>query len=361
MGGNVLSELYVDVVQRGLQETINNLRLLQRETAKTAAAMQAMKGAMSAGSAANTGGAGGGVMSAAGMGGLAAAAGPLAVAAAAIASAISVITTGLRGTAELEQFGMAILNIAKEIGNVFAPILRLVTSILGQLTAAFRSTGAAGQQLMIFAVLGPVFGTLFEVLSNPTIQGALRNLVTGLAAIVTALQPMFNLLANIANELIEVFVVAPLNDFIKGLTTIALLFAELVKRAVQFAQYVGTLAGFGRLFKTPERQRFEGTLNQTGTEDAAGTFQRIQQAVFKASLSEPQSVEDKQLKELEEIKEKVAIVVTLVDKALAFVGQAINSVPADAGTRIAQGFNGGGLHGAGVEIGGMILDRLMKR
>ena len=55
-------------------------------------------------------------------------------------------------------------------------------------------------------------------------------------------------------------------------------------------------------------------LNQTGTEDASGTFQRIQQAIFKASAgAEGMDVQDKQLEKLSEIATKANQIFTNIE------------------------------------------------
>jgi hypothetical protein len=346
MAGNVLTEQYVDIVTRNLRETMDALRAIQKQADATGDSFKRMKGQSSGGGSGMGGAVSPKAASPGGVGAMiGAAAGPIGIATAAITG---IALKGLQGTAELEQFGMALTNIAREVGNLVAPALRLVTGLLNQLTATFRGTGGAGQQLLM--LMSPI-GVIFEALGKSSVQGAITNLFKSFGQLVTVLQPLLNVLANVNDMLLETFVVAPLVYFTKALTFAVLLMAELAKNALQVVRAVAGFAGLSRLFDAPKRGRFEATLNQTGTEDAAGTFQRIQQAVFKASAgAEGADVQDKQLSELEQIK-------TAVNTALTVYYQIFNTlkVGVDAVTtassqpaQVAQGGIAAGALGANV-------------
>ncbi len=354
MASNVLSEQYVDIVIRGLRETMQQLRDMQRQAGMTGDSMrkslaQSMGGANQlprqanpvnqARPAANVGpnplSTVGGLLPG-GLGAIIGAATPVGAAAAAISASLALINQGLQGTAELEQFGMAFTNIAREVGNVFAPVVRLVTAVLNQLTGTFRGTGAAGQQ---FLMLMTSTGIILEVFSNPAVQSSIKGLMVSFGGLVQALQPLLNLFANIGSALLDTFVVAPLLEFTKALTFIVTLMAEMTKLAMQTAQSFASLFGMSRLFSAPQRGRFESTLNQTGTEDAAGTFQRIQQAVFKASSGEPEGVEDKQLAELQAIKGAALKLIEDVQALTTAVSVGFNTV-AGAATSTVQNAQG---------------------
>ena len=351
MAGSVLTEQYVDIVTRNLRETMDALRAIQKQADATGEALKRMKGQASSGTGAAAsvvspkGAAPGGVGAMIG-----AAAGPIGIATAAVAG---ITLKGLQGTAELEQFGMALTNIAREIGNLVAPALRVVTEMLNRLTQMFRGTGAAGQQLLM--LMSPI-GMIFEVLGKSSVQGAISNLFRAFGTLVTALQPLLNLLANVNDMLIEAFVVGPLLVFVEYLSIAVLVMAELAKNAAKVVQFVAGFAGLGKLFDAPKRARLESTLNQTGTEDASGTFQRIQQAIFKASAgAEGMDVQDKQLVQLEAIANKANLIFTNIELFYKVVEGYIKEIQqgATVPAAIAQGGISAAQMGLGV-LGGAI-------
>jgi len=75
---------------------------------------------------------------------------------------------------------------------------------------------------------------------------------------------------------------------------------------------------------------WEVTLNQTGTEDAQGTFQRIQQAVLQAGVDKEK---DPQLTALESIAGNVDYIYKLIMNYLKMLGFLSNMDP----SRIAEG------------------------
>lgn len=310
MAGSVLTEQYVDIVARNLRETMDALRAIQRQADATGEAFKRMK-------AASGGGGPGG-----GMPGVGAIAGGIGAAVGAVAG---VAAAGLGGTVEMEQMGMALTNVAKEVGNLFAPALRLATDLLNMLTNTFRGTGSAGQFLLV--TMSPL-SAVFEVLANSRVQESLNGLMVSFGRIVTAVQPLINLMANLGASMLDVFVITPLVEFVRVLTIVASLVAEISKRAVAMIQSFGALAGFGNLFKPMDRTRSEARLNQTGTEDADGTFQRIQQAILKASG--PAEVPEQQLDELKEIRKQVDAILNKFDATAGQVQAIVSYIGAIA-------------------------------
>ncbi len=352
MAGSVLTEQYVDIVARNLRETMDALRAIQRQADATGEAFKRMRSQASgpvmpaaqqaaqpvrlpdvagpmrrpAGGAAGLGGevnalrqmqqlAG---MLPGALGAVATAAGPVGIALAAVGAALSVVGAGLalvsqgfQGTAEMDQFGQAVQMIARELAAFFAPAVQLAADLLKQMVGIFQSTGAAGQQLISMLAFGPVF----EVLTNGRVQAAFKGLMAAVGQLVQVMQPLLNLLANIGTKLIEAIVVEPLVLFTKGLTVAVLLMKELAERTFALARAFGLLRN--PLFNAPDQQRRQVTLQQTGTEDATSTFQRIQQAVLRAGG--PKEVPEQQLTELQEIRKQVDTIVAKFDAVVGLV------------------------------------------
>lgn len=316
MAANVLSTQYVDIIQRGLEETLAGLRRLQGQADTSGASVRKLKddirnvGGSQAGS-------GGGIAGALGLGGLGKAAASIAGATAALTPLVALVSQGFGGTTELEQFGRAMTQVAQEAAALFAPALRLGTEVLQGMVSAFRETGVAGQLLL--GRLSPL-GMALEVLANPAVQGAMRMLGSAFGELLKELQPLINLAANVGTELLKAFVVEPLVGFVKTLTFAVLLMKELVRAAAPL------FGGFkGKWFDAPDGNRRQVTLNQTGTEDANGTFQRIQQAVLRASTGD-KTEEEKQTSELTELNNKAKEIANKLDAAIGGISGVISAV-----------------------------------
>jgi hypothetical protein len=378
-----LDELYVDVTARGLAEVLAQLRQLRGELGVSGDAAKRMRDGIAESSAraatamgsansaakqmrdgigqASTSAAAslGAVRQAAGLlpgalGSIVAAAGPVGVAVAAIGAGLALVSQGFQGTAEMDQFGQAITMVAREMAAFFAPAVQLAADLLKQMVGIFQSTGAAGQLLL--GRLSPI-GVLFEVLANAGVQNAFEGLLVSVGQLVQAMQPLLNLFANLGTQIIDVFVVGPIIAFTRALTFVVLLLKEVAERAFAVARAFGLLNS--PLFNQPAQQRRQVTLQQTGTEDANSTFQRIQQAVLRAGG--PATEEEKQTSELEQIKEKVKEIATKFDESIAplrsiasLVGQLVTNPTAAAQGTVAAA-------GTGVGVGLGVLGGLFRR
>jgi hypothetical protein len=195
--------------------------------------------------------------------------------------------------------------ISRELASLFAPALQLAADLMKQLVGTFQATGASGQKLL--GLLSPLI-MIFDVFGDPRIQSALKMFVGAFTELQVALSPIRELMAGLYQQFLDTFVIEPLVMFIKGLTLVVLLVKELSMRMMEIGRTLGVFNAFGKL-PTPERKQV--TLNQTGTEDAQGTFQRIQQAILKSAS--PMSDEAKRTEYLKEINTIVALMKPLIE------------------------------------------------
>ena len=212
----------------------------------------------------------------------------------------------------------------------------------------------AGQFLLV--TLSPIT-TVFEVLGNSSVQTALRSLMTAFTRLGTALQPLLNVMANVGEMLLDAFVVQPLLVFVDVLTTIVTLLTEVVKRGMPFLQMMAGMVGLGKLFQpSASRPRSEVSYAQTGTEDAAGTFQRIQQAILK--VGGPATEDEKQTNHLAEIEKNVKDMIGKFDTAWGVVQGFITTATSAAANPTA--FAQGNTAGAAVSMGVGLLNMFRR-
>lgn len=339
MAGDVLAQLYVDVTQRGVEGVGVQLRGIQRQADDTARAVRRMReeiqnvgqvqarpavlqrggggfgnvemtrpaqaagGVIRGPQAVGSGGAGATADAMKGLlgtvGAVTAAVGGLV---AAFAPFVALMNQGFQGTVEMEQFGMAVMQVARELAGMFAPVLRVATEFLNTFVGQFRDGGTLIQSFALRSM--GAFGLLAEVFTNPQVLSAMRQLLAAFGQLNQALAPIRTILFNISTEFLRLFVIEPLVKFLNGLTLVALMMERVARGAGMVASAVAQAVGAGKLNEAVSGPRREVRLNQTGTEDANGTFQRIQQAVLKAAMPDEESVDPN----LEELKRLTAIV-----------------------------------------------------
>lgn len=348
----VLNELYVDLVTRGLAETTRDLVGVQRqferatesasryrrqieETSRTTISggrLQGggggvtgmrevapnLQGQLTARTANATGGAGAAGMAAQLRGITVAAAGAMA----AVAGLVAVVKQGFAGTTEMDMFAQTMTQISRELAALFAPALQLATTLIRDLLESFRGLGNAGQLLL--GRISPI-GMAMEVLANPAVQSALRQLTGAFGELLTAAQPLLNLLANVGTMFLKAFVIEPLTNFARGLTIVVTVLKEVVSLVAQSVSGFASLFGLQRLLAAPQGNRRTVTLNATGTEDAQGTFQRLQQAVLKAGQP-PEEANDPQLKELQKIRVEISALVKAITLTLQKLGNDVGNM-----------------------------------
>lgn len=239
----------------------------------------------------------------------------------AVGSVVSLVKQGFAGTVEAEVWGRAVQQVAREFANFFAPAVRLASDLLNRLTATFRGTGAAGQQLV--QLLTPL-GWALMAINDPQVGGAMRQLGWAMGEVVRAAQPLLNALANVGSFLLRAFVIDPLVGFVKTLVVAVELIALMVRGLSDVATAAGRLVGMGRVFDAPKQGRQEVTLSQTGTESPDATFQRIQQSVLKMGLEKQ---EDPAVSELKKIREFVKKISDFIDNSDTRIKDIRNSPP----------------------------------
>ena len=195
---------------------------------------------------------------------------------AAAAPFIAMIRQGLQGTVELDRFSQAVSLVSREVATLLGPPLRLAADVIMRAVSVFQQMGPAAQQLLgVFTG----FGLIGQVIDDPALRGAMKELGASFTQLILASKPLVNQLAYFASALIKVGIVTPLVMFAQVLTVAARglkLFVESAERGMR---------RFGLGFTMKDRgKRDELSLNQTGTEDAQGTFARIQEAVLKFGM-----------------------------------------------------------------------------
>ena len=279
------------------------------------------------------GGGGGGVpaiggMSAGAMAGIGAAIAITAVAAhhliGAIGSAkdqiIGLARAGFEGTVEMNRYQFAMQQVGRGVAGAFVPVLNVLTSVLQQVSHALNSMGGTGQKVLAATVVGIVLLTssvtaltiavaALVVIGSPVavvffaIAGAMAavggaiylawthskafrdavlTLKAHLGALLTALEPVGAALLKVGGFLAMAFVIEPLIAFLNALTVIVM----LLEKAVKYSMLLKILPK-----DSLNSPRKDVTLNQTGEESAAGSFQRIQQSILKYET--PEESEDK--------------------------------------------------------------------
>lgn len=342
MAGSVLAELYVDVTARGVEETARRLRSLTQAGQETARQMTAVGragadamnrlGGSTRGAAGEVSKLGGGGSGLSGLASQLGAVSKAALALAPVAAAIGAITSGFQGTSELEVFGQTMMQVAREAASLFAPALRLATDLTQQLLTTFRSTGTAGQ---FFASGLGLLTPALTALSNPAFQAAAMSLVRAFGQMVQAAQPLINLAANLSQAFLNAFVVQPLVTFINLVTVLVEKMQQLAVFASAAAAALLGAVGRGNMLNAPGGgQRRAVTMSATGTEDAQGTFQRLQQAILKSGVKEDKSVPEQQLEQLRLMREKVDGIFNFISE---FVGGAADAATPVAPQNFAEG------------------------
>lgn len=364
MANNVLSQQYVDIVARGLEKTLADLKALQGQADRSGQALRKVGGGGGAG-----GGAGGllGGMGGGAMGALARVAAPAAIGAGAVTAVKAA------DPAVFERLGVIMHDIAGTVGQVlapafdqFVPILRTVGDVIAGVADAFRPiTDTIISTLMpVVSQLAKLFGEQASVVGGivmpvvvafSSILKPLGEIFTALVrafmpigqavlmfqavvmqvvvSVISLVLPYFKILAEImgavgtvVGEVASVFfdlfqmlstavgeLLAPMIEFrdmiVNGIVSAIKIAVGIFKSLVDVVRgifgiqrrpIIGAADSVGR-----------GMYNQTGTEDAMGTFARIQEAILKSATK---SEEEKQTDHLASIDEQAKRVKELMDK-----------------------------------------------
>lgn len=367
---NVLQELYVDIISRGMEkarEGVNSLRRQMEDGTKTArqykqavqdadsrryatnidpsinrtsarsSVTTAVQASRSVG--ASSGGGAAGLMSTATA--TRAMTGAVGLATAAVTAFTASMLRGLQGTVELERFNRGMALLSREVANTVGPALRWLGDSVQNVVATFRQMGGAGQVILgLLPGLGLFFNSLAvlqTVFTDPAMMGALGELKAAFVELSIAAKPLVNQLAFFATELIKAGIVTPLVRFTTMLTYAVqalTLFADAASQAMRAVGLGGTLRD-----RTP---RNELRLNQTGTEDAQGTFARIQEAVLRAAMPEEETDSEKQVNLLEKLISVAMDIRGILDKPKEFIDE-VKDAPSKfaAGSNLAFGVLGG--------------------
>jgi len=272
---------------------------------------------------------------------------------------IGLARAGFEGTVEMNRYQFAMQLLGREVAGAFVPALNLMTSAVKSVTHSLASMGGTGQKVLaavvigfvlitsaVTAVLGLVIGLTAAVLGltaavvaleivtwpvsivilvvaaalaavvvvvvavvaafvavagaiylayteSKEFRTAVLNLKGQLVALLTALEPVGAALLKVGGFLAQVFVIGPLTNFLDALSLIVALLERAVKMSMLLKILPKDSLGGGK--------RTDVTLNQTGEESAAGSFQRIQQSILKYESPE-ESEEHKQTDALERIE-----------------------------------------------------------
>jgi CheY-like chemotaxis protein len=310
----VLDTLYVDIVTRNFDQAKQQIRGVTDQM------KQATSGTSGLAKASEGGAAGLLKMASAGL------------ALAPVAATIALVKQGLSGTLEGDMLGAQFTQVAREVASVFLPVVQTATAVLHDLTQAFRQ-GGRGAQDMLLMLTGPA-GMVLKVFSDPQLVGAVRRLVGAFGQVMSALAPVFGLIADVGAKILNVFVVTPLVLFAKALESIFRIAAAVA----------GVLVAIGRaagLVKPPGGGMLDNrrvTLNQTGREGVEDTFGRIQDAALRAGMV---SEKPRQEELLEQIDAKMETVVAFIDRWKKAAND-MNPGPVAGGAMVGSRFGPGG-------------------
>lgn len=269
-------------------------------------------------------------------------------------SMIGLARQGFEGTVELNRYNFAMKLISREVAGALVPVLNLMTDALDTVRRSLAAVGGTGQRMFAAILVGVVLlsssisvltllaaglviamspilvaffatagalaafaGAIYLAYQNSApLRGAITDLRTAFAQLVQSLEPIGVVLLAIGQFILKAFIIDPLVRWIDRLT-VALKILERVSNIVT------RIAGIGSL-KLPGSEKTSVSLNQTGTESAEGTFQRIQQAILQAGTT---TNEEKQTNFLESIDAKIG-------RIEAFIEPLVNRIPPNPGQLI---------------------------
>lgn len=351
MAGSVLSELYVDVIARGLQGAMGGISDLQKRIAEAADAGTVLRtGLDTTGLSMKQLG----KMAQDFSGGMVKGAGAIA---APLTAATATITgfaqAGLQGTVQAERLSQAYTEFTRLIAGALLPVIDAISSGLETVNRWLRQAGVTGQQVFLIIAVGIVAATVaatvflavvsaiavavsvatggLNVLIGALIglqmaiaaalvvgaagaaaglmsmfedsRAAVGALVIALGQLWEASQPLLQAGLQLAAGLAKFLIVDRLVMVINVLTAAALVAEKLLKVFLKIKEVVMGLAAIRAIAPGIGQGKMkEVTLNQTGTENAQGTFARIQEAVFKAARDNEEESKDAALERLEAIK-----------------------------------------------------------
>lgn len=369
---SVLQELFIDIVQRGMEQAtaaVDNLRRQMDEGTKSARQYREAVGqrvtnvdptgdasgrradvrsGMAAGRSIGTPG-GGMDAAAGGVAKLGASAAMAALPMAAVGAGLAAISRGLQGTVELQRFTDGIARASRELANFVGPPLRFLGDTILEAVNAFRSLGPAGQEL---AAMFSGIALLTQIFQDPEMMSALNEMKAAFGELLTASRPLINLFATTAMMAIKDGLIKPLVSFTQILTTAAQALSLLSVAASQAL----TAFGLGSLMSERTGNRAELRLNQTGTEDAQGTFARIQEAVLRSGQGGEDN-ETKQTNYLQQISVGIDVLNAVIKEWLNKPAEVAGAIASSPPAKFAQGAADVGVFG----LGGMLVSQIAKR
>lgn len=220
------------------------------------------------------------------------------------ASLTGMTIAGFAGTTHMSRLGASIQSINRLMASAFIPLMELGIRAAERISRAIDSWGVNGQRAIIgftlmsvaltamlgvMITLGPLTGAIVGVVAaiiagttaaymfHSELRGALGGLWVSIVELGEALKPLLKFLMVIGLEVTRAFVIHPLVNFINYLTLAVHIVAKLTDKVMM-------LFGTMRYFKTLDVSGGSGDrvmINQTGTENAQQTFQRMQEGALR--------------------------------------------------------------------------------
>lgn len=408
---NTLSTLYVDVVQRGLKEVMDGLKAVTGQADRGTQSIRQMKAVLQeAGRASGSlGGGDGGGAGRKNKGGLdiggmiSRYAGPAAVGAGALAGVraadpgvfeqLGVVLHDLAGTVGqvLAPAFRAVLPVVRQVANVvagladvFKPVVSTIVGqvvpVVNQLVAAWAGVvGQVGGMLLpvvkqlapLLAPIAQLFVTLYQAVA-PLGVALLKmqfTLLSVWAAVIGAVLPVIQVFAEVLKGVATVFaevfglfadvvgsLLSVVGELLSPLRDLVAMFAGALVQGLRMAvsgfrmlvDSVRALFGLRRATVGDGNSVGRGMTNDTGTEDANSTFQRIQQAILKAGVGEEKGTEEKMAEDMAELRKKAE---EFFKEALQWIRE--RKKDAESAGNLAEGAKVGGAGGLAFELGRM--------
>lgn len=398
----VLDTLYVDVVERGLREANRGVSDLQRQLEEAARAGRGLRAEMeTTGMSVKQLSKMAQDFSSGMVRGATAVVAPLAAASTTI---VGLVQAGLQGTVQAERMSRAYTEFTRLIAGALLPVVDAIASGFETVNRWLRQAGVTGQQMFLIVTAGIVAATVAAtvflfVLSGIAVavtvatgginvligavvglqlaidaalvvgaagaiagllslfaesRAAVGALVAALGQLWQAYQPILEANWQLIAATAKAYVVDPLVEFINNLTVAVLVVEKLLTAFVKIKEVAMLLARIKAMApEIGQGKPNEVTLNQTGTENAQGTFARIQEAVLKAGV-EDEKKDDPAVKQLEILNKTADAIVKAIQPLLNApkeIGNLVNNV--QEGAKVA------GLEGA-VRAGAGGLRRLLR-
>lgn len=399
----VLDTLYVDVVERGLREANRGVSDLQRQLEEAARAGRGLRAEMeTTGMSVKQLSKMAQDFSSGMVRGATAVVAPLS---AATTTIVGLAQAGLQGTMQAERLSRAYTEFTRLIAGALLPVVDAIASGFETVNRWLGQAGVTGQQVFLIVTVGIVAATVAAtvflfVLSGIAVAvtvatgginaligaaiglglaidaalvvgaaGALAGLMSlfaesraAVGALVAALgqlwqayQPILEAYWQLIAMMAKAFVVDPLVEFINNLTVAALVVEKLLTAFVKIKEVAMLLGRIKAMApEIGQGKPKEVTLNQTGTENAQGTFARIQEAVLKAAPGDEKK--DEHLAQLTKLRIAAESIYNTIEKYLKAAGQIANVV-----SDVNEGVKQDGYNGALGVLAGKAADWVRRR